>query len=212
MQLKQTFLMASMSVFFLINDSAAQNRNGNGFQVAGTRPPDETPVAGQPWENRDTYGKDQKPAFAGQTRIGAVITKTAYKEEVITDKLFHPWSIAFMPDGRMFITEKRGSIRIVSQSGLVSDTIRNLPRDIAFGGDAGLLDLVVDPNFKTNRTFYFTYVQRKSNNGTGLVVASAKLSNDESWMQDFKIIYSVNDSDTTPRNFGGYHEKLQLVS
>lgn len=186
--------------------ACAQNRNGNGFVVAGTRPPDETPVEGKPLEHRDAYGKNQQPAFPGQTRISAVITKTAYKEDIITSELNHPWSIAFMPDGRMLITEKRGTLRIVSQTGLVSDTLRGMPGDIAYGGDAGLLDIVIDPKFKTNRSIYFAYVQRKSNNGTGLVIASAKLPDDELWIRDVKLIYKVNDS--TVRGMAHYGCRL----
>src|ERR1700676_4987240 len=175
----------------------AQNKNGNGIVVAGTRPPDETPVEGQPWEHRDTYGKGQKPAFAGQTRIGAVITKTPYKEEVITASLYHPWGLAFMPDGRMLITEKRGTMRIVTQKGLVSDTLRGLPRDILYAGDAGLLDIALDPDFKNNRIIYFTYSQKRPG-GSGLVVASARLSDDEFSVQNVKIIYNIQN--TSPSN------------
>lgn len=183
-----------IAIFSILSFSAlAQNRNGNGMPVAGTRPPDEAPVEGKPLEHRENNDRDQRPAFAGQTRAGAVITKTHHKEEVITSMLHHPWGIAFMPDGRMLITEKRGTLRIVSQSGLVSDTLKGLPKDIVYGGDAGLLDITVDPEFRTNRNIYFAYVQRKSA-GTGLVVAAAELSNDEFRLQNFKIIYRVNDS------------------
>jgi glucose/arabinose dehydrogenase len=109
MKFKQR-LSGKMILFCLliVNFSLAQNRNGNGIIVAGTRPPDQKPIAGQTLEQRDTtYGTNQKPAFKGQTRAVAVITKTPYREQVIATGLFHPWSIAFMPDGRMLITEKR---------------------------------------------------------------------------------------------------------
>ncbi len=183
-----------MLLGFISLSSYAQNRNGNGMQVAGRRPPDEVPVPGQPLEHRETFGKNQSPAFAGQTRIGAVITQTPYKIDVITNKLNKPWSLAFLPDGKILVTEKPGSMRIITASGKVSDTLAGVPKDIAFGGDAGLLDVVIDPQFKKNRKLYFTYVQRKQNRGTGLVVASAELSKKENQLNNVKLIYKVNDS------------------
>ena len=99
-----------------------------------------------------------------------------------------------MPDGRMLITEKRGTMRIVTQKGLISDTLKGLPKDVVYGGDAGLLDIVTDPAFASNRLIYFTYIQRKEAGGSGLVVARAKLAKDEFGLKDMKIIYDLHDS------------------
>src|SRR6186713_1348247 len=62
---------------------------------------------------------DYKPAFKGQTRIGAVVTKTSYEGKVLTSSLQNPWGIAVLPDGRFIITEKGGTMRIVTGSGKV---------------------------------------------------------------------------------------------
>jgi glucose/arabinose dehydrogenase len=174
--------------------TSAQNTNGNGEEVAGEKPADSLPLPGQPYENRPKFGKGQMPAFKGQTRIGAVVTKTPYKVDIITSKLNKPWGLAFIPDGRMLITEKRGSLRLVSQNGFVGNKIDGLPNKIFYGGDAGLLDIAIDPAFATNRNIYFTYVEEKGNGGTGLVVSSAKLSIDEEKLEQVKKIYQVNDS------------------
>jgi aldose sugar dehydrogenase len=187
---------------FMVNYSMAQNRNGNGIIVAGTRPPYQKPIAGQTLERRDTtYGTNQKPAFKGQTRTVAVITQTPYREQVVATGLFHPWSIAFLPDGRMLITEKRGSLKIVTQDGLVSDTIRGLPRNIVYGGDAGLLDIVIDPDFKTNRTIYFSFSERREL-GSGLSVATAVLSNDEFSLRNLKVIYRISNDSKSLAHYG----------
>lgn len=66
--------------------SYAQRANGVGLQVLGTRPPDVQPLAGQPLESRPPNGVGQKAAFPGQTRIGAVITKTPYEEKLIAQR------------------------------------------------------------------------------------------------------------------------------
>ena len=178
----------------------AQNRNGAGFVVAGTRPPDIPPVEGKQLETRETMGKNQPPAFHGQTRAVAVITKSQYKTEIITDKLHHPWSITFMPDGRMLISEKRGSIRIVTNDGKVSDTIKGVPK-VVFMGDAGLLDLETDPDFASNRTIYFTFVEQRKK-GNGLSVASAVLSKDDQRLENPKVIFRVAYEGQMPAHYG----------
>jgi len=152
----------------------AQIKTGNELTVAGVRPPDARPIPGRPLEMRRPYGIDQSPAFKGQTRARAYITKALYYEAVMTSSLRHPWGIDFLPDGRMIITEKQGSLRIVTQSGVLRDSIRGMPSDILYGGDAGLLDIAVDPDFIKNRKLYFSYAQKREN-GSGLVVASAVL-------------------------------------
>lgn len=173
---------------------------GPGFTVKGGPPPDVKPVEGQPLETREANGVNQKPAFKEQTRAGASITKTPYKTTVITDQLFRPWSVAFMPDGRMVITEKRGSLRIVSQDGVVSDTLTGMPK-VLFGVDAGLLDLEIDPNFKNNRSFYFTYVER-GKRGSVLVVGSAQLAADEKSIENRKVIFRLKDEYPMPAHIG----------
>ena len=55
-----------------------------------------------------------KPAFAGQTRIGAIKTKTPYEAKLITSDLKSPWGITVLPDGRFLITQKAGTMRIAA--------------------------------------------------------------------------------------------------
>ena len=68
-----------------------------------------------------------KPAFAGQTRIAGVQTKTAYEGKMLTKKLESPWGIATLPDGRFLITQKNGSMVIVSNTGDIGEQITGLP-------------------------------------------------------------------------------------
>lgn len=194
--MKRNLILTLLSIVAL----AAAHAQGPGFTVKGGPPPDIKPVEGQPLEKREANGVNQKPAFAGQTRAGASITKTPYKTTVIADKLFRPWSIAFMPDGKMLISEKRGSVRIVSQDGVVSDTLRGMPK-VLFGVDAGLLDLEVDPDFNRNRTFYFTYVER-GKKGSVLVVGAAQLAADAKSVQNRKVIFRLKDEYPMPAHIG----------
>src|SRR5690349_13351279 len=64
---------------------------------------------------------DYKPAFEGQTRIAGVKTTTAYETKVLSEGLNRPWGIAILPDGRLLITEKGGTLRIATSAGDLSD-------------------------------------------------------------------------------------------
>ncbi len=167
-------------------------RNGMGMRVAGTRPPDEPVVPGQPLEHRDSFGSTvgQTPAFSGQTRAPAVVTKTAYEEKIVAHGLKSLWALAFLPDGRILVTEKPGSMRIITQDGKVGDPLSNVP-EVVFGGDAGLLDLVLDPDFSKSREIYFTYVEPRGGRNNGLSVAKARLGPDDKSLENGTAINKV---------------------
>lgn len=71
---------------------------------------------------------DYKPAFAGQTRIGGVKSTTNYEGKVLTEALKFPWGITSLPDGRLLITEREGTMRIVTPEGKVGEAITGLPK------------------------------------------------------------------------------------
>lgn len=105
---------------------------------------------------------DYKPAFAGQTRIAGVKTATPYEGKIISSSLNNPWGIANLPDGRLLITEKGGSMRIATIAGQLSEAISGLPR-VNSSGQGGLLGLTIDPQFSNNRIVYWVF----SENTTG---------------------------------------------
>ena len=89
----------------------------------GTQTPNGGTVSGTdstlpPVESRNA-NTDYKPAFSGQTRAPGVRTTTLYEGTVLTNDLKNPWGIAVLPDGRLLITEKGGTMRIVTTSGQV---------------------------------------------------------------------------------------------
>lgn len=98
-----------------------------------------------------------KAAFAGQTRAPAPKAASKVHVEVLVEgALNNPWSLAFLPDGRMLITEVFGAMRIIDRRGVVSAPIGGVPGVKAIGG-LGLQDVALDPDFAHNRTLYFTY-------------------------------------------------------
>ncbi len=75
---------------------------------------------------------------------------------MLTNGLVQPWSLAFLPDGRILVTERPGRLRIVSRDGVQSPPIEGLPAIKTIAAE-GLHDVVLDPEFARNRTLYFSY-------------------------------------------------------
>lgn len=96
------------------------------------------------------------PAFAGQTDAPAPRRPSRYQVTVITEELGGPWSIAFLPDGNLLISESSGRMRTVSPQGVVSEPIEGLPA-VKIVAAQGFHDLALDPDFAANRYVYFTY-------------------------------------------------------
>ncbi|HKZ65975.1 MAG TPA: PQQ-dependent sugar dehydrogenase [Chitinophagaceae bacterium] len=145
-----------------------------------------------------------KPAFDGQTRIGAVKTKTAFESKLLNKELNSPWGITSLPDGRFLITEKAGKMRIANPSGSVSAPITGLP-GVNAGGQGGLLGLTADPSFSDNRIIYWTFSENTSE-GNLTSVAKGKLSTDEKKIENITVIYRA-----TPAYKGTLHYGSRIL-
>jgi len=141
-----------------------------------------------------------KPAFAGQTRISGVKTKTPYTVTILCKDLSHPWGISLLPDGRFLITEKFGTMCIVTTEGKIVKKISGLPAVVA-DGQGGLLDVNIDPQFSKNRMIYWDYSEQTPN-GTLLAIAKGKLSTDESKLENVEVIYRATPAYKGSLQFG----------
>jgi glucose/arabinose dehydrogenase len=119
--------------------------------------------------------------------------------------LDHPWSLAFLPDNRMLVTERPGRLRIVSADGRLSEPIRGLPR-IAARRQGGLLDVALDPNFAQSRAIYFSYAEDRGEGQAGTSVARARLSDDGRALESLQVIFRQQ-----PSHSGGNHFGSRLV-
>jgi len=128
-----------------------------------------------------------KPAFPGQTRAPGVRTKTPLSVTVINSDLQQPWAICTLPDGRFLITQKAGTMIILTAEGKPDKKITGLPAVLA-EGQGGLLDVNIDPDFTANKMIYWDYAEQTPA-GSLLAVAKGKLSADESKVENITVIY-----------------------
>ncbi|MGI8725832.1 MAG: PQQ-dependent sugar dehydrogenase [Methyloceanibacter sp.] len=120
------------------------------------------------------------------------------KVETLADGLDSPWGMAFLPDGRMLVTEKVGTLRIVDKDGAVSDPIKGVPKVVA-AGQGGLLDVALDPDFATNGLVFVSYSE-PGDGGAGTAVARGKLT--DMTLEDVKVIFRQKQKVDGGNHFG----------
>lgn len=85
-----------------------------------------------------------------------------------------PWAMTFMPDGRMLVTQKSGQLLIVDEQGNQSTAIEGVP-EVAYGGQGGLGDVVLHPDFAANNLVYLSYAEAGEDGKRGAAIMRARL-------------------------------------
>jgi glucose/arabinose dehydrogenase len=116
----------------------------------------------------------------------------------VASGLQNPWSLAFLPDGRMLVTERPGRLRYIS-NGALSAPITGLPMVWA-QGQGGLLDVVLDPGFEANQRIYLSYAESGTGGRAGTAVARARLVGQT--LQDVEVIFRQEPKLSTGNHFG----------
>ena len=111
-----------------------------------------------------------------------------------------PWSLAFLPDGRMLVTERPGRMRIVSSAGDLSAPIKNVP-EVHAKGQGGLLDVVLSPDFRDDRTIFFSYAE-PTQRGARTAVARATLDAGALSLSDVNVIFAQRDDPPGNNHWG----------
>lgn len=157
-----------------------------------------------PKPNADTLG-GQTPAFKNQTRVPEQKSPYTYNTTTVTSSLSAPWALAILPDGRFLITEKPGTLVIVTPEGKVSSDILGVPEVVytgnSIGVQGGLLDVTLAPDFATSRTIFLSYSAPRSGK-QATSIARARLSNDETRLEDVKVILTQNPDWNNTLQFG----------
>ncbi|NNC78169.1 MAG: PQQ-dependent sugar dehydrogenase [Woeseiaceae bacterium] len=101
-----------------------------------------------------------------------------------------PWAMAFLPDGRILVTEKKGRLAIIGQDGESFGTVRGLP-DVDYTGQGGFGDITLHPDFKNNKLVYLSYAEGGPGNTRGAAVARGVLTLRESGgtLSDVDVIW-----------------------
>lgn len=129
-------------------------------------------------------------------------TSGVVRAETVASGLEHPWALAFLPDGRILVTERPGRLRIVGTDGALSAPLTGVPAVYAVG-QGGLLDVAIDPAFATNRLVYLSFAEPGSG-GAGTSVARGTLG--ATGLENVTVIYRQR-----PKVEGGGHYGSRVV-
>ena len=140
--------------------------------------------------------------FIACAAFSAAALAQGVKPETVATGLQNPWAVAFLPDGRFLVTERAGRMRIIERDGKLNKPLEGLPEVVA-AGQGGLLDVIVDADFATNRTLYFCFSESAAvGNGNSTALARATLSADASRLADVKVIFSQKPKFSSSLHFG----------
>ena len=123
------------------------------------------------------------------------------KAQTVASGLQNPWAVAFLPDGRFLVTERPGRLRVVNADGQVQPAVQGLP-EVAAGGQGGLLDVITDSAFASNRTIYFCFSEPGKGTTNSTALARARLSQDARRLEDVKVIFSQQPKFSSTAHFG----------
>lgn len=120
------------------------------------------------------------------------------KVTTIVKNLANPWGMAFLPDGRILITERSGRLRIFSQ-GQISPAVTGTPA-VYNQGQGGLLDVAIDPNFSQNHWVYLTYAEAGAGGTAGTAVMRGKLNGNN--LENTQVLFRQLPKLSTGNHFG----------
>ena len=142
-------------------------------------------------------------AWSGNTNADTIETteRHSVRVRILTRGLEYPWSLAFLPDGRMLVTERAGRLRYVAADGTLDPTpISGLPEAVAERRQGGLHDVVVHPRFAQNGLVYIAYAG-KGEGGHGTELARGRL--DGHRLADVEVLFKALPKSWGGRHFGG---------
>ena len=126
-------------------------------------------------------------------------TPGVVRVETVARGLAHPWALAFLPDGRLLVTERAGRLRLVDTAGRVSAPLGGVPEVLA-QSQGGLLDVALDPRFAENRLVYLSYSEPGEGGNAGTAVARGRLG--EGRLENVQVIFRQRPKVRGANHFG----------
>ena len=152
---------------------------------------------------RPPNGEGQKPAFAGQTRAPEQKLNVAFNVVTVSEGLAYPWGLAFLPDGKMLVTERPGRLRVVSADGKqMSEPVAGLPA-VDGRGQGGLLDVALDPAFQKNQLIYWSYAEPGQGVNNTAVARGKFVDGAAPTVENVQVIFHQAPSLNSTLHFGG---------
>ncbi|MGE8612894.1 MAG: PQQ-dependent sugar dehydrogenase [Achromobacter veterisilvae] len=143
-------------------------------------------------------------AFAAPAQPASESPSVAARVTAVAGGLDHPWSMAFLPDGGVLITERSGGLRLLRVPGGLSRPLAGVPK-VAAQGQGGLLDVALSPDFAADRYVYLSYAESDGSK-SGTAVGRGRLSADGAALEDFRVLFRQE-----PKLSSGQHYGSRLV-
>lgn len=124
-----------------------------------------------------------------------------YDLGVVAEGLDHPWSIAFLPDGSMLVTERAGRLRLIRSGQLVAEPVANTPTAFV-DGQGGYFDVVLHPEYSENRTLYLTLSTGEAS-ANATIVVRARYNETANALEDVTTIFTASPLMDTSSHYGG---------
>jgi aldose sugar dehydrogenase len=140
-------------------------------------------------------GGASAPAQVFHSSAGDVVVQTA------ANGLDHPWAIAFLPDGRMLVTERPGRMRIVGKDSTLSAALAGVPQVFA-SGQGGLHDVVLDRNFVQNHILYFCYAEPVEGRARTALARARLIDEGTARIDDVDVIFRQAGPLSSGNHFG----------
>ena len=151
---------------------------------------------------RPANDPNQKPAFPGQTDAPERKLNVAFDVVTVADGINTGWSLAFLPNGKMLVTERGGRLLVVGPDGSRSEPVAGLP-PVDARGQGGLLDVALDPDFATNSTIYWSFSEPQPEGANNTAVARGRFVDGPApRVEDVRVIYHQIPAMASRAHFG----------
>ncbi|MQA66824.1 MAG: PQQ-dependent sugar dehydrogenase [Alphaproteobacteria bacterium] len=145
------------------------------------------------------------PACGPKAQPTAYHTRSDHvRVETVAGGLEHPWAVAFLPDGRMLVTERAGRLRVVAKGGKIGAPIANVPR-VYHSGQGGLLDVALSPSFAKDRLVYLSFAE-SGDGGASTAVVRGRLNESATSLESVSTVFRQ-----LPKVFGSSHFGSRLA-